>query len=246
MGDIYYWRRGLKPLPWWKSKTAQHAAKRKANAGLKINQTKAKKSKDDLHPDLHPEEEPVLDLCSEVPENEECVRRVILLSEGERSRLLAEGSGLTLATVELDSTMGVGSQTDLSIEVSDVEEESSRVVRFTNKDRSKLPSDGSGSTPASLELDSTTGVGSRLDLSREDSDEKAYRLLKELVDEPEPSRSRMEPKKGVSSGTKKKSRSRIRDSRVYSYDELIEYRPRMEDSDDDSFWFKVNDTDMEF
>ena len=27
---------GLKPLPRWKSKTAQHAAKRKANAGLKI------------------------------------------------------------------------------------------------------------------------------------------------------------------------------------------------------------------
>ena len=146
--------------------------------------------------------------------------------------------------MELDSTMGVGSQIDLSREVSDVEEESSRVVRFTNKDRSKLPSDGSGSTPASLELDSTTGVGSRLDLSREDSDEKAYRLLKELVDEPEPSGSRMEPKKGVSSGTKKKSR--IRDSRVYSYDELIEYRPRMEDSDDDSFRFNVNDTDMEF
>ena len=120
------------------------------------------------------------------------------------------------------------------------------MVRFTNKDRSKLPSNRSGSNPASLELDSTTGVGSRIDLSREDSDEKAYRLLKELVDEPEPSRSRMEPKKGVSSGTKKKSRSRICDSRVYSYDELIEYRPRMEDSDDDSFWFKVNDTDMEF
>ena len=76
--------------------------------------------------------------------------------------------------MELDSTMGVGSQIDLSREVSDVEEESSRVVRFTNKDRSKLPSDGSGSNPASLELDSTTGVGSRIDLSREDSDEKAY------------------------------------------------------------------------
>ena len=104
LGDRYYWRTGLKPLPRWKSKTAQHAAKRKANAGLKINQTKAKKSKDDLHPDLHPEEEPVLDLCSEVPENEECVRRVILLSEGERSRLLAEGSGLTLATC-LDKDM---------------------------------------------------------------------------------------------------------------------------------------------
>ena len=148
--------------------------------------------------------------------------------------------------MELDSTMGVGSQIDLSREVSDVEEESSRVVRFTNKDRSKLPSDGSGSTPASLELDSTTGVGSRIDLSRKDSDEKAYRLLKELVDEPEPSGSRMEPKKGLSSGAKKKSRSRIRDSRVYSYDERIEYRPRMEDSDDDSFRFNVNDTDMEF
>ena len=30
LGDRYMWRRGLEALPSWKSKTAMHAAKRKA------------------------------------------------------------------------------------------------------------------------------------------------------------------------------------------------------------------------
>ena len=45
---------------------------------------------------------------------------------------------------------------------------------------------------------------------------------------------------------KKGSKSRIRDSRVYSYDELIEYRPKRDDSDDDSFRFNLEDKEMEF
>ena len=48
------------------------------------------------------------------------------------------------------------------------------------------------------------------------------------------------------SGAKKGSKSRIHGSGVYSYDELIEYRPRREDSDDDSFRFNLEDTEMEF
>ena len=52
-------------------------------------------------------------------------------------------------------------------------------------------------------------------------------------------------KLGMRSGAKKDSKSRIHDSRVYSYDELIEYRPRREDLDDDSYWFNLEDTKME-
>ena len=56
------------------------------------------------------------------------------------------------------------------------------------------------------------GVGSRIDPSKEDSDEVAYRQLKELVDEPLPSGSKDEscepnPKLGMRSGAKKGSKS---------------------------------------
>ena len=45
---------------------------------------------------------------------------------------------------------------------------------------------------------------------------------------------------------KKGSKSRTRDSRVYSYDELIEYRPKRDDLDDDNFGFSLDDKKMEF
>ena len=45
---------------------------------------------------------------------------------------------------------------------------------------------------------------------------------------------------------KKGSKSRTCDSRVYSYDELVEYRPKRDDSDDDSFRFDPEDKEMEF
>ena len=78
------------------------------------------------------------------------------------------------------------------------------------------------------------GVGSRIDPPKVDSDEIAYRQLRELVDEPLPSGSKEDRCKpnfklespGMRSGTKKISKSWIHDSRVYSYDEPIEYRPR--------------------
>ena len=96
-------------------------------------------------------------------------------------------------------------------------------------------------------------VGSRIILSKETKDESedVYRQLKELVDEPVASGSKGEsskpkPKIGMRPGMKKGSKSRIRDSRVYSYDELIEYRPKRDDSDDVSFRFDLEDKEMEF
>ena len=50
----------------------------------------------------------------------------------------------------------------------------------------------------------------------------------------------------MGSGAKKISKSRVHDSRVYSYNELIEYRIRREDSDEDNFRFNLDDTEMEF
>ena len=96
-------------------------------------------------------------------------------------------------------------------------------------------------------------VGSRIILSKETKDESedVYRQLKELVDEPGASESKGEstkpkPKIGMRPRMKKGSKSRIRDSRVYSYDKLIEYRPKRDDSDDDSFRFSLEDKEMEF
>ena len=101
----------------------------------------------------------------------------------------------------------------------------------SERERSDLLVEGSGLTLGTLELDSAMGVGSRIDPSKEAEDEVEYKQLKELVDEPLPSGSKGEsctpiPKVGMRSGAKKGSKSRINDSRVYSYDELIEYRPR--------------------
>ena len=50
---------------------------------------------------------------------------------------------------------------------------------------------------------------------------------------------------GMRSGAKKIAKTRIRDTRVYSYDELIEHRHKMED-DDDSFQFSIDDVEKEF
>ena len=45
---------------------------------------------------------------------------------------------------------------------------------------------------------------------------------------------------------KKGSKSWIRDSRVYSYDELIEYPPKWYDSEEDNFRFSLDDKEKEF
>ena len=155
---------------------------------------------------------------------------------------------------KLDSAMGVGSRIDLSEEIYRDKDKSRQVLIASKSEQSKLLTEGSGLAPATLELDSTMGVGSWIDLPREGSDEVAYRQLKELVDEPSSSdikKNKSKPdfklvSRGMRAGAKKISKTQIRNTRVYSYDELIEYRPRLEDSDDDSFQFSIDDTEKEY
>ena len=47
-------------------------------------------------------------------DDEDTSRCVVFISQSEQRELLAEGSGSTLATPELDSAMGVGSRIDPS------------------------------------------------------------------------------------------------------------------------------------
>ena len=101
------------------------------------------------------------------------------------------------------------------VDYSEDEDTSRRVVFLSKGERSKLLAEGSGSAPATLELDSTMGVGSWIDLSKEDSDEIANRQLKELIDEPSPSGSKEDKSKpnfkllslGMRAGLKKISKS---------------------------------------
>ena len=98
------------------------------------------------------------------------------------------------------------------VDYSDDEDTFRRVVFISQSERRELLAEGSGSTPATPELGSAMGVGSRIHPSKEDSNEVAYRQLKELVDEPLPSGSKDEscepnPKLGMRSGAKKGSKS---------------------------------------
>ena len=199
LGDRYLWRKGLEALPSWKSKSARHAAKRKAAKSGLVRELK--ETKIDVLPQVEavPEQRSVR--LVDYSDDEDTSRRVVFISQSERSKLLAEVSGSTPATPEPDSAMGVGRPTILSKEI-------------------------------------------------EDESEKVYKQLKELVDEPvavedKGERSKPKPKVGMRSGMKKGSKSRTRDSRVYSYDELIEYRPKRTDSNDDNFWFRLDDKEME-
>ena len=150
--------------------------------------------------------------------------------------------------------MGVGRRIDLSKENYSDKDKSSQVLISSKSEQRKLLTEGSGLALDTLELDSTMGIGSRIDLPREGSDEVAYRQLKELLDEPSSSDKKKDKSKpnfklvslGMRAGAKNISKTRIRDSRVYSYDELIEYRPRLEDSDDDSFRFNLDNIEKEF
>ena len=75
-------------------------------------------------------------------------------------------------------------RTGILVDYSDDEDTSRRLVFISESERRELLAEGSGSTLATSKLDSAMGVGSRIDPSKEDSDEVAYRQLKELVDEP--------------------------------------------------------------
>ena len=116
-------------------------------------------------------------------DDEDSTRGVVFRSEDELSKVSAEGSGPSPATPELDSAMGVGRRIDLSKEINRDKDKSSLGLIASKSEQSKLLTEGSGSAPATLELDSTMGVGSRIDLPREGSVEIAYRKLKEVIDE---------------------------------------------------------------
>ena len=184
------------------------------------------------------------------PDDEEPTRRVVFHSEDETSKISAEGSGPSPATPELDSAMGVGRRIVLSIGDNRDKDESDqeKIASY-----SKRTTEGSGSSSATLEQDSTMGVRSRIDLPREGSVETAYRRLKEVIDEPSSPVNKKGSSKpdfkavsrGMRSGSKKIARTQIRDTRVYSYDELMEHRHRMED-DDDSFQFNIDDVEKNF
>ena len=111
--------------------------------------------------------------------------------------------------------MGVGSRIDLSKEDSNDEDKSRQVLLISKGERSKLLAEGSGSILATPELDSAMGAGSQIDPSKDDSNETAYRQLKELIDEPSPSGSKEDKSKpnfklvslGMRSGAKKISKS---------------------------------------
>ena len=154
LGDRYHWRQGLEALPCWKSKTAKHATKRKtARSKSKLGPSETKKTQ--IY--VLPQEKAVPDQGTvklvDYSEDEETSRRVVFLSKSERSKLLAEGSGLAPATPELDSTMGVGSLIDLSKEDSNNEDKSRQVLLISKGERSKLLAEGSGSTPNEIRLE---------------------------------------------------------------------------------------------
>ena len=215
------------------------------------NPSESKKSKIDVPL----KEKPVSDLRTvrmvDYSDDEDPTRRVVFCSEDELSKVSAEGSGPSPPTPELDSAMGVWRRIDLSNEINCDRDKSSQGLIAS---KSKSLTEGSGSAPATLELDSTMGVGSQIDLPREGSVEIAYRKLKEVIDEPSSFGNKKEKSKpdfkavsrGMRAGAKKIAKTRIRDTRVYSYDELIEHRHRMEEDDDDSFQFSIDDVEKEF
>ena len=146
--------------------------------------------------------------------------------------------------------MGVGRRIVLSIGDNRDKDESDqeKIASY-----SKRTTEGSSSSQATLEQDSTMGVRSRIDLPREGSVETAYRRLKEVIDEPSSPVNKKGSSKpdfkavsrGMRSSAKKIAKTRICDTRVYLYDELIEHRQRMED-DDDSFQFSIDDVEKDF
>ena len=116
---------------------------------------------------------------------------------------------------------------------------------------------GSGLAPSEPELDSIAAARSQVN-PREDQEEenqdKVFWEIQELLDEPVPSRSKdnwrvpslPEPKVGMNTKKVKKSRSssKIADSRVYTYNEIIECQEKLNDSVE--FQFSIDDVEKDF
>ena len=113
---------------------------------------------------------------------------------------------------------------------------------------------GSGQTPFIPELDSIVSVQSPTKPCVEESTDSVCWEIQEIMDEPVASGSKENPEKpsgsvsrvGMSSHKRRKSKykSKITDSRVYSYDEIIKCQEKLYDSDD--FQFSIDDIEKEF
>ena len=108
LGDRYLWRKGLEALPSWKSKTARHAAKRKAVRSKVQSKSKTRKI-DDCTPERDTLDQPSVSFVN-CPYYENTDRRVVCVSDSEKIEADREGFGLAPATPELDSAIGAGSR----------------------------------------------------------------------------------------------------------------------------------------
>ena len=123
------WKRGLEPLSSWKSKTAKHAAKRKADRSEAQGKSKARKVYDCVS-DRDTVDQPSVNFVN-VPYYKE-TGRVVCVSDNEQVDAGGEGFGSTPATLELDSAMGVGSRIIPSTESNDESER--RVVYRSDRE----------------------------------------------------------------------------------------------------------------
>ena len=127
-----------------------------------------------------------------------------------------------------------------------------RVICISGDEDAKKP--GSGQTPSVLELDSIVLIWSSAKPCGDESTDSVYREIQDLLDKPVPSGSKEIPKTsngsvskvGMSAKKVKKTRSgsKVTDSRVYSYYEIIECQAKLYDSND--FQFSINDVEKEF
>ena len=125
-------------------------------------------------------------------------------------------------------------------------ENSRKVVCVSDSKRAGTLEPGLGLTPTALELDSIETVWSHIflrELKEPENSETVMKNIMELISEPYGSEelngkaSVPNPRVGMSSGTVKSfhPKPKIADSRVYSYDEMIEHQEKLNDSDEFEF-----------
>ena len=109
---------------------------------------------------------------------------------------------------------------------------------------------GSGPTPSIPKLVSFVARSPAKPFEEEGEDSAVYRELQELLDKPTPSGSKESLKTSSKSipkvpmNAKTGSGFGIRDQRSYTYDEVIECKEKLYDSDD--FQFSIDDVEKEF
>ena len=124
------------------------------------------------------------------------------------------------------------------------------MVCVSDSNRAGRLEPGSGLTPSVPELESIVTVWSQIDLREVQEPKNSEAVIRDILDMiSEPSGSKelsgelsiSKPRVGMSSRTVKSSppNPKIADSRVYPYDEMIEYQEKLNDSDD--FEFDISD-----